>query len=195
MVLSRFSVAASYDHVSCSSQVRLFNAAGSSVNFHALQVVSTAHLMRARRSLSSSKPLWTSWGLILTALDGSLGVASLLNASKTRYPIDTWSSSSEVKAKEFCCKGFTECDAEWSPFRRRQWAGSVPAAVNWSWERSVEGDAPVSGSAASLQWQGLRKRAACLLLTLSLPRVINFKFFTKPNQKYYITQYEERGFS
>ena len=27
------------------------------------------------------------------------------------------------------------------------------------------------------------------------PRVINFKFFLQPNQKYYITQYEELGFS
>ena len=32
-------------------------------------------------------------------------------------------------------------------------------------------------------------------LTLSLPRVINFKFPLQPRQKYYITQYEELGFS
>ena len=33
------------------------------------------------------------------------------------------------------------------------------------------------------------------LLTLSCPRVINFKFLLQPHQKYYITQYEEVGFS
>ena len=32
-------------------------------------------------------------------------------------------------------------------------------------------------------------------LTLSLPRVINCKFPLQPHQKYYITQYEEFGFS
>ena len=32
-------------------------------------------------------------------------------------------------------------------------------------------------------------------LTLPLPRVINFKFLPQPNHKYYITQYEELGFS
>ena len=32
-------------------------------------------------------------------------------------------------------------------------------------------------------------------LTLSLPRVINLKFPLQPHQKYYITQYEEFGFS
>ena len=32
-------------------------------------------------------------------------------------------------------------------------------------------------------------------LTLSLPRVINVKFPLQPHQKYYITQYEELGFS
>ena len=32
-------------------------------------------------------------------------------------------------------------------------------------------------------------------LTLSLPRVINFKFLLQPHQQYYITQYEEHGFS
>ena len=32
-------------------------------------------------------------------------------------------------------------------------------------------------------------------LTLSLPRVINFKFPLQPHQKYYITQYEELDFS
>ena len=32
-------------------------------------------------------------------------------------------------------------------------------------------------------------------LTLSIPRVINFTFLLQPHQKYYITQYEERGFS
>ena len=31
--------------------------------------------------------------------------------------------------------------------------------------------------------------------TLSLPRVINFKFPLQPHQKYDITQYEELGFS
>ena len=31
--------------------------------------------------------------------------------------------------------------------------------------------------------------------TLSLPRVINFKFPLQPNLKYYCTQHEERGFS
>ena len=34
-----------------------------------------------------------------------------------------------------------------------------------------------------------------LALTLSLPRVINFKFLLQPHQQYYITQYGERGFS
>ena len=34
-----------------------------------------------------------------------------------------------------------------------------------------------------------------LLLTLSLPRVINIKFLLQPHQKYYITLYEELGFS
>ena len=33
------------------------------------------------------------------------------------------------------------------------------------------------------------------ILTLSLPRVINFKFLLQPHQKYYITQCEELGFS
>ena len=33
------------------------------------------------------------------------------------------------------------------------------------------------------------------LFTLSLPRVINFKFPLQPHQKYYSTQYEELGFS
>ena len=32
-------------------------------------------------------------------------------------------------------------------------------------------------------------------LTLSLPRAINVKFPQQPNQRYYITQYEELGFS
>ena len=32
-------------------------------------------------------------------------------------------------------------------------------------------------------------------LTLSLPRVIYFKFLLQPHQKYYITHYEELGFS
>ena len=32
-------------------------------------------------------------------------------------------------------------------------------------------------------------------LTLSLPRVINFKFPLQPHQKYYTTQYEELRFS
>ena len=32
-------------------------------------------------------------------------------------------------------------------------------------------------------------------LTLSFPRVINIKFLLHPHQKYYITQYEELGFS
>ena len=32
-------------------------------------------------------------------------------------------------------------------------------------------------------------------LTLSLPRVINVKCLLHPHQKYYITQYEELGFS
>ena len=32
-------------------------------------------------------------------------------------------------------------------------------------------------------------------LTLSLPRVINFKFLLQPHQKYNITQYEELSFS
>ena len=32
-------------------------------------------------------------------------------------------------------------------------------------------------------------------LTLSLPRVINIKFPLQPHQKYYMTQYEELGFS
>ena len=32
-------------------------------------------------------------------------------------------------------------------------------------------------------------------LTLSLPRVNNFKFPLQPHQKYHITQYEELGFS
>ena len=33
------------------------------------------------------------------------------------------------------------------------------------------------------------------LLSLSLPRAINLKFLLQPHQKYYITQYEELGFS
>ena len=33
------------------------------------------------------------------------------------------------------------------------------------------------------------------MLTLSVPRVINLKFPLQPHQKYYITQYEELGFS
>ena len=33
------------------------------------------------------------------------------------------------------------------------------------------------------------------VLTLSLPRVINIKFLLQPHQKYYITLYEELGFS
>ena len=34
-----------------------------------------------------------------------------------------------------------------------------------------------------------------MLLTLSLPRVINFKFLLQPHHKSYTTQYEELGFS
>ena len=34
-----------------------------------------------------------------------------------------------------------------------------------------------------------------VLLTLSLPRVINFKFLLQPHHKSYTTQYEELGFS
>ena len=34
-----------------------------------------------------------------------------------------------------------------------------------------------------------------IILTLSLPRVINFKFPLQPHQKYYTRQYEELGFS
>ena len=34
-----------------------------------------------------------------------------------------------------------------------------------------------------------------IFLTLSLPRVINFKFPLQPHQKYNITQYGELGFS
>ena len=39
------------------------------------------------------------------------------------------------------------------------------------------------------------KHMTTYFLTLSLPRVINFKFLLQPHQKYYITQYEELGFS
>ena len=37
--------------------------------------------------------------------------------------------------------------------------------------------------------------AVLVCLTLSLPRVINFEFPQQPHQKYYITQYEDLGFS
>ena len=40
-----------------------------------------------------------------------------------------------------------------------------------------------------LSWRTFR-----ICLTLSLPRVINFKFPLQPHQEYYITQYEELGF-
>ena len=33
------------------------------------------------------------------------------------------------------------------------------------------------------------------MVILSLPRVVNFKFALQPHQKYYITQYEELGFT
>ena len=39
------------------------------------------------------------------------------------------------------------------------------------------------------------KRTFSQALTLSLPGVINFKFPLQPYEKYYITQYEELGFS
>ena len=41
----------------------------------------------------------------------------------------------------------------------------------------------------------VRYHAWTARLTLSLPRVINSKFPLQPHQKYYITQYEELGFS
>ena len=41
----------------------------------------------------------------------------------------------------------------------------------------------------------VRYHAWTARLTLSLPRVINVKFPLQPHQKYYITQYEELGFS
>ena len=44
----------------------------------------------------------------------------------------------------------------------------------------------------------LKARPAALAdfrLTLPLPKVINLRFFLQPHQKYYITQYEERGCS
>ena len=39
------------------------------------------------------------------------------------------------------------------------------------------------------------KRPFSQPLTLSLPRMINFKFPLQPYEKYYITQYEELGYS
>ena len=41
----------------------------------------------------------------------------------------------------------------------------------------------------------LHRTAHRYLVTLSFPRVINFKFPLRPHQKYYITQYEELGLS
>ena len=43
--------------------------------------------------------------------------------------------------------------------------------------------------------QLLQKENPPTLLTLSLPRVIKFKFLLHSHQQYYITQYEELGFS
>ena len=42
---------------------------------------------------------------------------------------------------------------------------------------------------------GESKRGCRPVLTFSLPRVINFRFLLQPHQKYYITKYEELGFS
>ena len=48
---------------------------------------------------------------------------------------------------------------------------------------------------------GLQTNEVCLAqpkrpcLTLSLPRVINFKFLLQPHQEYYITKYGELDFS
>ena len=60
----------------------------------------------------------------------------------------------------------------------------------------------ISGRRRS-RWFGIMKSASThewvtendSLLTLSLPRVINLKFLVQPHQKYYVTQYEELGFS
>ena len=43
--------------------------------------------------------------------------------------------------------------------------------------------------------QRINRRPARWGPTLSLPRVINFKFLLQPHQKYYIAQYGELGFS
>ena len=70
----------------------------------------------------------------------------------------------------------------------------------WTWEQDslseVEQDElfrPVLWAMAS-QCNHKQEYTSCAL-TLSLPRVINFKFPLHPHQKYYITQYEEPGFS
>ena len=65
----------------------------------------------------------------------------------------------------------------------------------WTWEGGV-------GSTLTRVTVFLEKRPALSMpqlipvdLTLLLPRMINFKFPLQPHQKYYITRYEEPGFS
>ena len=70
-----------------------------------------------------------------------------------------------------------------------RWSGEqiVPRPCSFRWEFS-SGD----------RWLFLYKRTATAKSTkriLSLPRVISFKFPLQPQQKYYITQYGELGFS
>ena len=48
-----------------------------------------------------------------------------------------------------------------------------------------------SGFSRYMYWP---RKAHWAFLTLSLPRMINFKFLLRPHRQYYITQYEELGF-
>ena len=62
----------------------------------------------------------------------------------------------------------------------------LPTNEDWVWGHAAEQRSKSFVTDANyLDWS----------LTLSLPRVINFKFLLQPHQKYHITHYEEFGFS
>ena len=76
-----------------------------------------------------------------------------------------------------------------SLFNRHEFLlGSVPCAKTHSTSRGPEWHIHILTSELDIDYVIFR-------LTLSLPRVIHFKFLLQPHQKYYITQYEEFGFS
>ena len=63
--------------------------------------------------------------------------------------------------------------------------------------RALAPAAPIAGdSVGGITGNGSgHKLGTVLMFTLVLPRVINFEFPLQPHQTYYITQYEELGFS